>query len=65
MFAFTDNQLAAIKDAAFQVPFPLRALYLKTMAALLPADFGDADVWRASHRAAREVMQRGWHRRSP
>jgi hypothetical protein len=55
--AFTDDQLAQIKTAAFQVPHPLRGAYLHKLAELLPNDYGGGDVWRAAHIAAREVMQ--------
>ena len=55
MLAFSDAQLAQIKTAAFQLPHHLRSEYLRRLAELLPPDFGDADVWRAAHRAVREV----------
>ena len=57
MLVFTDAQLAQIKMSAFQIPGHLRGRYRRRVAELLPKDFGDADVWRAAHRAAREIMQ--------
>jgi hypothetical protein len=51
-----DAQLQQIKLSAFQIPYALRGVYLRRLAELLPKEFGDADVWRASHQAAREVM---------
>jgi hypothetical protein len=50
VLAFTDDQLAQIKTAAFQVPHPLRAVYLRRLAELLPSDFGDADVYERGRR---------------
>jgi hypothetical protein len=54
--AFTDAQLSQIKTVAYPLPFSLRGPFLHRLAELLPADFGDADVWRCVHKAAREVM---------
>jgi hypothetical protein len=31
--------------------------YLRRLAELLPANFGDGDVWRCAHRAVREILQ--------
>jgi hypothetical protein len=55
--ALTDAQLKQIKLSAFQIPYSLRGAYLRRLAELLPRAFGDADVWRASHQAAREIMR--------
>ena len=57
MLAFSDGQLDQIKTAAGQVPPAQRDAYLRRLAELLPNDFGDADVWRAAHAAAREIME--------
>ena len=56
MLAFSDAQLEQIKTAAFQLPHHLRSQYLQRLAELLPAGYGDADVWRCAYRAARETM---------
>jgi hypothetical protein len=57
VLAFSDDQIDQIKTAAAQVPPALRDAYLRRLSELLPQDFGDADVWRASHRAACEIME--------
>jgi hypothetical protein len=33
----------------------LRAQFLSRLAELLPQDYGDADLWRAAHKAVQEV----------
>jgi hypothetical protein len=55
--AFNHSQLAQIKLTGFQLPHHLRGEYLRHLSELLPKDYGDADVWRAAHRAVREVMR--------
>ena len=54
--AFSEGQLAQIKTFAYQLPRHLCSQYLHHLAQLLPRDFGDADVWRAAHKALHEVM---------
>jgi hypothetical protein len=61
--ALSDSQLAEIKTAAYTLPPFLRGEYLQRIAKLLPAQFDDADVWRAAHRAARELVLNGASRR--
>jgi hypothetical protein len=36
-----------------------RKLYLQRLAELLPAGYGDADVWRCAYQAVRETMAAG------
>ena len=68
--AFSKTQLEKIKTFAYQLPRHLHSQYLHHLAALLPRDFGDADVWRAAHKALHEVMtaatlsEKGMHSRS-
>ena len=54
--AFSETQLEQIKTFAYQLPRHLHSQYLHHLAGLLPRDFGDADVWRAAHKALHEVM---------
>src|SRR5207344_136159 len=54
--AFSEGQLEQIKTFAYQLPRHLCSQYLHHLAQLLPRDFGDADVWRAAHKAVHEVM---------
>ena len=54
--ALTTPQLDQVTTIAAQVPRHLRALYLQRLAELLPPDYGDADLWRAAHRAVNEVL---------
>jgi hypothetical protein len=54
--AFSETQLKHIKTFAYQLPRHLHSQYLHHLAELLPCDFGDADVWRAAHKALDEVM---------
>jgi hypothetical protein len=54
--AFSKTQLEQIKTFAYQLPRHLHSQYLHHVAELLPRDFGDADVWRAVHKALHEVM---------
>jgi hypothetical protein len=54
--AFSEGQLEQIKTFAYQLPRHLCSQYLHHLARLLPRDFGDADVWRAAHKAVQEVM---------
>ena len=54
--AFSEAQLEQIKTFACQLPRHLCSQYLHRLAQLLPRDFGDADVWRAAHKAVQEVM---------
>ena len=54
--AFSEAQLEQIKTFACQLPRHLCSQYLHHLAQLLPRDFGDADVWRAAHKAVQEVM---------
>jgi hypothetical protein len=56
VIAFTHSQLQQIKTCAFQLPYGLRRRFWRRVAELLPQDFGDADVWRAGHAAARDTM---------
>ena len=49
--AFSEGQLEQIKTFAYQLPRHLCSQYLHNLAQLLPRDFGDADVWRAAHKA--------------
>jgi hypothetical protein len=42
------------------LPRHLRSDFLKRLVELLPRDFGDADLWRASHVARREAMAQPW-----
>ena len=51
-----EGQLEQIKTFAYQLPRHLCSQYLHHLAQLLPRDFGDADVWRAAHKAVHEVM---------
>ena len=34
------------------------------LAELLPPDYGDADLWRAAHKAAQEVLTARWPQRA-
>jgi hypothetical protein len=61
LFAFNGTQLEQIKTFAFQLPHHLRSQYLHHLAKLLPQDFSDADVWRAAHKAANEVVYAATH----
>ena len=61
--AFSEGQLEQIKTFAYQLPRHLCSQYLHHLAQLLPRDFGDADVWRAAHRAVHEVMHPATPRR--
>jgi hypothetical protein len=54
--SFSRAQLEQIKTFAYQLPRHLHSQYLHHVAELLPRDFGDADVWRAAHKALHEVM---------
>jgi hypothetical protein len=54
--AFSKTQLEQIKTFAYQLPRHLHSQYLHHVAELLPRDFGDADVWRAAHKALHEIM---------
>jgi hypothetical protein len=54
--AFSETQLEHIKTFAYQLPRHLHSQYLHHLAKLLPREFGDADVWRAAHKALHEVM---------
>jgi hypothetical protein len=54
--AFSETQLEQIKTFACQLPRHLHSQYLHHVAELLPSDFGDADVWRAAHKALHEVI---------
>jgi hypothetical protein len=47
---------AQVPRIAAQVPRHLRAQFLSRFAELLPQDYGDADLWRAAHKAAQEVL---------
>ena len=57
MIALTHSQLQQIKTCAFQLPYHLRDRFHRRVSELLPRDFGDADVWRAAHAAARETWR--------
>jgi hypothetical protein len=58
VIGFTDTQIEQIRATAAQIPRRLRDEYLRLLAQLLDGkDFGNADVWRAAHAAAREVLQ--------
>ena len=52
--AFSEGQLEQIKTFAYQLPRRLCSQYLHHLAQLLPRDFGDADVWRAAHKAVQK-----------
>jgi hypothetical protein len=54
--AFSKTQLEQIKTFAYQLPRHLHSQYLHDVAELLPRDFGDADVWRAAHKALHKIM---------
>jgi hypothetical protein len=58
VIGFTDTQIEQIRATAAQNPRRLRDEYLRLLAQLLDGkDFGNADVWRAAHAAAREVLR--------
>jgi hypothetical protein len=50
--AFSEGQVEQIKTFAYELHRHLCSQYLHH----LPRDFGDADVWRAAHKAVHEVM---------
>jgi len=54
--ALTKPQLDQVTTIAAQVPRHLRPQFLQRLAELLPPEYGDADLWRAAHRAVQEVL---------
>ena len=57
LMAFTDEQLAQIRDAAQPIPRAQRAAYLERVTALLAGrSFGNGDVQRAASKAQRELI---------
>jgi hypothetical protein len=57
LMAFTDEQLAQIRDAAQQIPRAQRAAYLERVTALLAGrQFGNRDVQRAAAQAQGDLV---------
>lgn len=53
-FAFSETQTRADQNLCLAAARHLHSQYLHHVAELLSRDFGDADVWRAAHKALHE-----------